>query len=146
LPNTIAEISSGAKTFVALTGFNGNVRFGVLLDHFEREEFDVILYGGVAPFATDQTFGVEHGVLGVGSQLVLGGVADQALPVRREGHVGGSDAVTLVVGDYLDATVFVHPHAKKKSFPLKFNPTFHITVCCDLYVYICRLPISVVRI
>ncbi len=30
------------------------------LVHLKREEFDIVLYGRIHPFATDQSFRVEH--------------------------------------------------------------------------------------
>ena len=42
--------------------------------------------------------------------MILGGVTDEALFVS-EGDVGGSDSVTLVVGDDFDAAVFVDTDA-----------------------------------
>lgn len=82
--------------------------------HPEGEELDVRLHRGVAPTAADQPLGVEDGVLGVGGKLVLGGVADQTLPLGGEGHVGRSDAVSLVVGDDLNAAVLEHSNTERE--------------------------------
>jgi hypothetical protein len=89
----------------------GDVRFLVFLDDFEWEQFDVGLYGGVLPLPPDESLGVKDSVLGVGGELVLGSVADKALPLRCEGHVTRRDPVALVVRDYLHTTVLKHADA-----------------------------------
>ena len=80
----------------------------VFLDHLKGEVFDVVLDGGLAPRATDQTLGVKDGVLRVGRQLVLGGISDETLALGGESHVGRGDTVTLVVGNDLNAAVLVY--------------------------------------
>ena len=51
---------------------------GLLLDDLEGEVLHIALHVLVAPVATDQSLGVEHGVLGVGSQLILSSVSNQS--------------------------------------------------------------------
>ena len=91
---------------------DAHVRLGVLLDHLERPVLHVRLDARVLELATDETLGVEDGVLRVGGELILGGVADQAVALGREGHVRRRDAVALVVGDDLDAAVLDDAHAR----------------------------------
>lgn len=50
---------------------------------------------------------IEHGALGVGGVLVLGGVTDEALLIG-EGNVGRSDTVSLVVDENLNLSVLHH--------------------------------------
>lgn len=107
----------GGEHLVALARRDANVRLRVLLEHLEREELDVVLYGRVGPLAAYQPLRVEHRVLGVRRQLVLGGVADQPLALRRECHVRRSYAVALIVGDDLNPSVLIHADAEKKSKP-----------------------------
>merc|ERR1719370_2671166 len=61
---------------LALAGFNLDMGLGVLVDQLEGEELDVGLDGLVSELAPNETLGIEDSVLGVGGQLVLGGVAD----------------------------------------------------------------------
>ena len=75
----------------------------------------VPLDGGVIEVAADQTFGVEDGVLGVGGQLVLGGVTDQSLAVGSEGDIAGSDTVALVVRDDLNTSILEYANAEMIS-------------------------------
>jgi len=50
--------------------------------------------------ATDETLGIEHGVLRVGCRLILRSLANQPL-VLSEGDIGGCGTVSLVVSDDL---------------------------------------------
>ena len=56
----------------------------------------------------------EDGVGGVHGDLVLGGVADEALGVG-EGDVGGRGTVALVVGDDLDPVMLPHADAGEEE-------------------------------
>ena len=60
-----------------------------------------MLYDDYIPFR------VEHGVVGVGSHLVFGGVSDQALGIS-ECHIGWGDSVTLIIGDDFNFSVLMH--------------------------------------
>lgn len=82
--------------------------------NLERQELDVLLHRRVVPCAADEPLGVEDRVLRVGGELVLGGIADQTLPFRSEGHIRRRDAVALIVGDDLHAAVLEHPDAGGK--------------------------------
>lgn len=59
----------------------------VLFDDLEWEEFDVVLHGCVRPLATDQTLGVENGVLGIGGELILGCISDETFALSCECNV-----------------------------------------------------------
>lgn len=61
--------------------------------------------------AADETLDIIDGTLRVGGGLVLGSITDEALCVR-ERHVGWRDAVSLVVGDDLHASIFVDGNAR----------------------------------
>ena len=54
---------------------------------------------------------IKDGVLRIGRQLVLRCIADQPLAFRRESDVRWRDAVSLVVGDDLHASVLVDADA-----------------------------------
>ena len=50
---------------------------GLLLNNLEGEVLNIALDVLIAPLTTDQTLGVEHGVLGVSSQLILGSISNK---------------------------------------------------------------------
>ena len=101
----------GRELLVLAVNLHQNVRLVVAVDNAERPCLGVALDGWVVPRAADETLGIEDGVLGVQGQLVLGGVANQALALLGEGDVAGGDAVSLVVGDDLHAAVLEHADA-----------------------------------
>ena len=84
------------------------------MSYLEGEELDISLDSGVRPIPADEPLDVEHGVLGVGGQLVLGCVTNQTLAVGGEGDVTGRDTVTLVVGDNFHTAVLEYAHAASK--------------------------------
>jgi hypothetical protein len=59
---------------------------------------DILLNIAIAEFPTDQSLGVENGVLGVLRSLVLGGISDKTL-LLGESYPGWGDTVSLVVSD-----------------------------------------------
>jgi hypothetical protein len=73
--------------------------------------------GATNALAADETLGVEHGAGGVDGGLVLGGVTNQTLVVVVPAHVGGRDAVTLLVGNDLlqEASTPTHREASSVS-------------------------------
>ena len=81
-----------------------DVGLATLVEDGEGEVLDIGLNLGVAELASNETLRVEDGVVGVHRDLVLRGVADEALGVG-ERYVGGRGAVALVVGDDLDTVV-----------------------------------------
>ena len=104
-----------SKGLLTLAGLNLDVRLGVLVDKLEGEELDVGLDGLVGELTPDETLGIEDGVLRVGGQLVLGGVADQPLAVSGECNIARGDTVALVVGDDLNSSVLKHSNARIDS-------------------------------
>ena len=73
---------------------NLDLGLGTDIDNVEGPMFHVPLNGGIGEIAANQTLGIENGVVGVHSHLVLGGIADQPLGVGK-GHIRGSGTVTL---------------------------------------------------
>lgn len=65
----------------------------------------------VGKLASNEALGVEDGVVGVHGDLVLGGITDETLVVG-ESDVGGGGAVSLVVGDDLNAVVLPDTDAR----------------------------------
>lgn len=94
--------------------------------HLEREIFDVLLHRGVTPCTTDQPLGIEDRVFGVGGELILGGVSNQTLSLAGEGHIGWSDAVTLVIGYDLNTTILEHADTEQKQTDFRYNSSNQI--------------------
>mmetsp|Transcript_21933 Transcript_21933/g.70873 ORF Transcript_21933/g.70873 Transcript_21933/m.70873 type:complete len:677 (+) Transcript_21933:167-2197(+) len=88
--------------------------------HLERPELDVRLHRVVGKLAPDEALRVEHRVHRVHRHLVLGGVTDEALRVR-ESHIRGRRAVSLLVGDDLNAVVLPHAHARVRGPKVNTN-------------------------
>mmetsp|Transcript_25585 Transcript_25585/g.56613 ORF Transcript_25585/g.56613 Transcript_25585/m.56613 type:complete len:231 (+) Transcript_25585:1414-2106(+) len=105
------DLLGGELLGLALEGHVDDGLGGGALGDLEGPVLHVRLDNGVLELAADQPLGVEDGVGGVHGHLVLGGVTDEALGVV-EGDIGGSGAVSLVVGDDLHAIVLPDAHAR----------------------------------
>jgi len=101
-----------------------------LLDDLEGEVLHVGLDLSIVELAANETLGVEDGVVRVHGDLVLGRVTDQTLGVG-EGDERGSGAVTLVVGDNLDAVIAEDTHARVGGTKIDSDSGSH---GCDVYV------------
>ena len=77
-----------------------------LVDDLEWEVLHVGLDLSIGELAANEALGVEDGVVRVHGDLVLGRITDQTLGVG-EGNERGSGAVTLVVGNDLNAVITV---------------------------------------
>merc|ERR1719498_900687 len=78
--------------------------------NLEGPQLNVLLHNLVLELAADQPLGVEDGVSGVSSGLVLGSVTNEAL-FLGEGNVGGCRVDTLIVGNDFNFVVLEHTHA-----------------------------------
>ena len=85
-----------------------------LVNDLEGEVLHVGLDLCIGELATDQTLGVEDGVVRVHGDLVLCGITDQTLGVG-EGNEGRSGAVALVVGNDLNAVIPEDAYARVGS-------------------------------
>ncbi|EZA53143.1 hypothetical protein X777_06221 [Ooceraea biroi] len=115
----------GCKDLHSLISLDLDVRLVVLLNNGEREEFDIVLHGGVHPFAADQSFRVEHGVLRIRRELVLSGIANQPLAVSGKRHVGRRDSVTLIVGYDLHTAILVNADTERQNTKRRDNLFVH---------------------
>ena len=77
----------------------------------ERPVLHIALHRGVVKLTTNQTLRVEHRVLRVHRNLVLGSISNQTLRVR-ERNVRRRRTLTLVVRNNLDLVVLPHSHAR----------------------------------
>ena len=91
----------------------------------------------ILELAADEALGVEDGVVRVHGDLVLGGVTDEALGVG-EGNERGGGAVTLVVGDNLNAVIAVDTHARVGSTKIDTDSGSHDCDVCVRLWKICR--------
>ena len=66
---------------------------------------------GVGDLSTNETLGIEDGVLQVHHDLVLGRVADKTFGVRED-DIGQGGSVILVVRDNLDMVVLPDTNAR----------------------------------
>lgn len=77
--------------------------------HLEWPVADVMLNGRVRELAADKPLGIKHGVDGIHCHLVFGSVSNKPFSFR-EGHIGGSGAIALLVGYDLNAVMLPHTH------------------------------------
>lgn len=75
-----------------------------LVDDLEWEMFDVGLNLGITELSTDETFGVEDGVLWVHGDLILGGITDETFSIGK-GNKGRSGSIALIIGNDFDAVI-----------------------------------------
>ena len=73
-------------------------------DNRERPVLHVGLDSGVRKLASDQTLGIEDGVVGVHGSLGLGGISDKTFSLG-EGNIRRGGTVTLVVGNDFDTVI-----------------------------------------
>lgn len=77
---------------------------GSLVNDLERPVLHVGLDLGISPLSTNQSLGVENGVVRVHGDLVLGGITNESLRVV-ESDIRRGGSVTLVVGNDFDSVV-----------------------------------------
>ncbi|KNC26343.1 hypothetical protein FF38_01805 [Lucilia cuprina] len=102
----------GSKDLFALRSLNRDMGFRVLFNNLEGEEFNVMLNVAVAPFTTNQTFSIKDSIFRICGQLILGGITNQTFTIGSKGNIGGSNTITLIVGNNFYATIFVNTNTK----------------------------------
>lgn len=100
--------------------------------NLEWEVFDVMLHRCIGPFATDQSFGIENGVLRIDGELILSSVTNQTFTIWSESNVRWRDSITLVVGDDFHASIFEHADTEKIDTYYTMTITTHIPRFCIL--------------
>ena len=83
----------------------------ILLLQTKREILGIVLDRRVIPVTSYQTLDVKDRVFGIQSQLILGGISNQALPFIGKGNIRWRDTVSLVVGNDLNTSVLVDTNA-----------------------------------
>jgi hypothetical protein len=76
-----------------------------LVNNGKRPVLHIFLDLSIIETTTDKTLGIENGVHGVHGSLVLSSITDKTL-VFREGDIGGSGTVTLLVGNNFNTLRF----------------------------------------
>ena len=101
-------VSQAVRLALVLDGDHGLVASARL--DLEGPVLHVVLDGLLTELSADESLGVEDGVDGVPSSLVLSGITDESL-LLSEGDVGRSGVVSLVVGDDFDLVVLPNSNA-----------------------------------
>ncbi|VEU37454.1 unnamed protein product [Pseudo-nitzschia multistriata] len=98
-------------------------------DNSERPVLHVSLDGGISEFASDQSLGVEDGVIGIHGGLRLGSISNKTLGLS-EGNIRRGSTVTLVVGNDFDTVIL--PNTDTRVGGSKINSDgFSGDSCCD---------------
>mmetsp|Transcript_11153 Transcript_11153/g.35415 ORF Transcript_11153/g.35415 Transcript_11153/m.35415 type:complete len:354 (+) Transcript_11153:937-1998(+) len=99
-----------------------HVRLGRLVNDLKGPQLLVTLHLRVRKLASDQTLNVKEGVFRVQTALVLGSLTDKTLAsLRRKGHDGRRDTVTLIVGNNLNLAMLEHTDAGVRSTKINTN-------------------------
>ena len=101
---------------------------GSTIDDLEGPVLHVRLDSSLIKTTTDQTLGVEDGVIGVHGDLILGGITNQTLRVG-ESDIRGGGTVTLVVGNDLNAIVLPVPNARVGGTQINTNDRSLVSHC-----------------
>ena len=120
--------------------------------HSEWPIFDILLYTLVVPCSSNHSFNIKNSIFWVGCKLVLCGIANQTFAFSCKCYIGRSNTVSLVVGYYLDSSIFEHTDTIKRighnsqHNKLNFNSflpnrTFFAydtctVVCHNLFIYV----------
>ena len=92
------------ELLVLATVLHPDVGLAGLVEDGEGEVLDVGLHLRIRELATNETLGVEDGVVGVHGDLVLGSITNQSLTLT-ESDIRKGGTVTLVVGNDLDTVI-----------------------------------------
>lgn len=85
----------------------------VLLAEFVRQQLLVALHGLVTELASDQSLGVEDGVVGVECSLILGGFSNQSLSsLSIECDPRRSNTVSEFIGDDFDSSILPNSYTR----------------------------------
>ena len=87
---------------------NDWLTIGTGLD-FERPELHIALYTLILIFSSDKSLGIKDGVGRVSRGLVFSRISDQSIGLV-EGNIGGSGVESLLVGNNLEAMLFIVPY------------------------------------
>ena len=118
----------GSESLGLALELNLDDRLASLVNDLEREVLHVGLDLRVAELATNETLGVEDCVLGVHSDLVLGGITNETLGVGESDERRGG-AVTLVVGDDITSVLTVDTHARVRGTQIDTDGGSHCDGC-----------------
>eukprot|EP00126_Sphaerothecum_destruens_P015374 Sdes_comp9353_c0_seq1m827 len=97
------------KQFFTSLNIDGNMRLAIFVHKLEGKEFHIFLYSIVIEATSNQSLDIENSLSGIGSQLILGSISNQTLVIGK-GNIGGSNTVSLVVGNNFNSSVFIDTH------------------------------------
>jgi len=104
----------------------GNLDLGLLVlsgDDLEGPELHVSLDFSVSELSSDESLGIEDGVLGVSGNLGLSSFSNESL-FLSEGNVGGGGVETLVVSDNFDLIVLPDSDTRVSCTEIDTNSEF----------------------
>ena len=91
-----------------------NDRLASAVNDGEGEVLHVCLNLGVCKLTTNESLGIEDGVVRVHGDLILCGISDETFSIC-EGDEGGGCAVALIVGNDFDAIISEDTYARVRS-------------------------------
>ena len=119
-----------SKDFLFSLDRDLNEGFPSLLNNIKRPVLHVSLDFGLLEPTPNETLGIKDSIVWIRWGLIFGGVTNETLIRVGKGNIGGSNSVSLVIGNNVNFAVLVHANAA--------NTNRRVCVCelirvCDAY-------------